>query len=91
MDTMLLELVNLVPELALAVIIVWFVMKRDDTWRTCFRDATQEYKQLAERLEGVILKNTEVIASLTSITEIRQELTRELVQQIKEAVRTTEK
>jgi len=94
METMLLEVVNIVPELALAVVIVYFVLKRDDMWRSYFREVTEksdasservatQYKELAERLEGVMSSAVVVMSRLCDITEMRQGLTEDLIKEFR--------
>lgn len=82
METMLLELVGIAPQLALTVVVVYFVMKRDDVWRACFKEATSEYKSLVERLEVVLITATEVMARLAVVTEVRQDLSKEFVREM---------
>ena len=108
METMLIEVVNIVPELALAIVIVYFVLRRDDMWRSCFKEVAaqsdaaseriaaksdavtvrvaSEYKELAERLEKVLVANTEAMSRMFSVTEMRQGLTESLANEIRKAL-----
>jgi len=70
------DLVGLVPQAALAILFALFVLywnkeqqRRDDVH-------LEQYKCLVERLEGVIQANTEALAGLKLVEEIRKEIDR---------------
>lgn len=43
MEGSILELVGIVPQLALALLVAWIIIKRDETWRAYFKESAQEY------------------------------------------------
>ena len=75
METLVAEVFSIVPELGLALVIVWFVLKRDELWRSALTETTKEWKGLTEQ-------TVEKYETLTEkMGKEYQDFTRELVQE----------
>lgn len=66
MEGSILELIGIVPQIALAVVVAWIIIKRDEAWRTYFKENAEEY---AKRDEAWRICFKEATAEYKSLVE----------------------
>lgn len=63
MEQVLTMILGVAPELALAALLAFFILKREDRWMNLYVDSERRYEQVAKDMEQALKSSTEKVTS----------------------------